>query len=155
MVTLATLMFVVPPALVASSMDYNVAGTIRLLLDLSQHGVPPPAWVAEDDVIGPEVYARWQVLAGGGPEAAERIQAFVVWARQQLIGAGLSLGNAIVQLILAMLTAFFLYRDGVAIWSRQAGALPATTRRGCSGSPMRRSTVWCMACSGPRSPRRC
>ena len=31
MVALATLVLVVPPALVASSMDYNVAGTIRLL----------------------------------------------------------------------------------------------------------------------------
>ena len=32
MVTLATLVLVVPPALVASSMDYNVAGTIRAIL---------------------------------------------------------------------------------------------------------------------------
>jgi predicted PurR-regulated permease PerM len=32
-----------------------------------------------------------------------------------LIDAGLNLGNAVVQLILAMLTAFFLYRDGVAV----------------------------------------
>jgi predicted PurR-regulated permease PerM len=116
MVALATLVFVVPPALVASSMDYNVAGTIQVLHDLSQRGLPPPpAWVAKIDVIGPEVHDRWQVLAAGGPEAAERIQAFVVWARQQLIGAGLSLGNAVVQLILAMVTAFFLYRDGVAV----------------------------------------
>jgi predicted PurR-regulated permease PerM len=116
MVTLATLVFVVPPALVASSLDYNVAGTIRLLRDLSRHAVPPPpAWVAEVDMIGPEIYARWQVLAGGGPEAAERIQAFIAWARHELIDAGLSLGNAVVQLILAMLTAFFLYRDGDAV----------------------------------------
>ena len=116
MVTLATLVFVVPPALVASSMDYNVAGTIQLLHDLAERGVPPPpAWVAEIDVIGPEIHDRWQVMAAGGPEAAERIQAFVVWARQQLIGAGLSLGDAVVQLILAMVTAFFLYRDGVAV----------------------------------------
>jgi predicted PurR-regulated permease PerM len=115
MVTLATLVLVVPPALVASSMDYNVAGTVRVLRDLSRHGMPPPpAWVAEVDVIGPELYARWQVLAGGGPEAADRIEAFMTWARQELIGAGLGLGNAIVQLILAMLTAFFLYRDGAA-----------------------------------------
>jgi len=115
MVTVATLVFVVPPALVASSIDYNVAGTIRLLRDLSRHAVPPPpAWVAELDVIGPEIYARWQILADGGPEAAERIQASVAWARQHLIGAGLSLGNAVVQLTLAMLTAFFLYRDGAA-----------------------------------------
>jgi predicted PurR-regulated permease PerM len=116
MVTLATLVFVVPPALVASRMDYNVAGTIQLLRDLSERGVPPPpAWVAEIDVIGPEIHDRWQVLAGGGPEVAERIQAVVVWVRQQLIDAGLNLGNAVVQLILAMLTAFFLYRDGVAV----------------------------------------
>lgn len=113
MVTLATLVLVVPPALVASSMDYNVAGTIRLLSDLSQRGVPPPpAWVAGIHVIGPEFHDRWQVLAAGGPEAAQRIQAFVVRVRQYLIGAGLSLGNAVVQLILALVTAFFLYRDG-------------------------------------------
>jgi predicted PurR-regulated permease PerM len=115
MVTLATLVFVAPPALVASSMDYHVAGTIRLLRDLSQRGMPsPPAWIAEVDVIGPEIYTRWQALAGGGAEAAARIQAIVIWARHHLISAGLGLGNAVVQLILAMLTAFFLYRDGVA-----------------------------------------
>ena len=42
---------------------------------------PPPAWVAHVDVIGPEINARWQALAQGGPEAAERIQATVAWAR--------------------------------------------------------------------------
>jgi predicted PurR-regulated permease PerM len=115
MVTLAMLVFVLPPALVASSIDYNVAGTIRVIRDLAQHGIPPPpTWVSEVDVIGPEVYARWQVLAAGGPEAAERIQAFMTFVRQHLIDAGLGLGNAIVQLLLAMLTAFFLYRDGLA-----------------------------------------
>ena len=65
-------------------------------------------------MIGPEIHDRWQVLAARGPEAAERIHAFVVWVRQELIAAGLSLGNAVVQLILAVLTAFFLYRDGTA-----------------------------------------
>jgi predicted PurR-regulated permease PerM len=116
MITLATLVFVVPPALVASSVDYNVAGTVRVLRDLSQGGLPPPpAWIAQINVIGPEIHDRWQTLANGGPEAAERVQEFVVWARQQLIGAGLGLGNAVVQLILAILTAFFLYRDGAAV----------------------------------------
>jgi predicted PurR-regulated permease PerM len=116
MVILATLVFVVPPALVAASIDYNVAGTVRLVRDLSQHGLPPPpAWVAEIDLIGPEIYSRWQVLSGGGPEAAERIQAFIARARHELIDAGLTLGNAVVQLILAMLSAFFLYRDGKAV----------------------------------------
>ena len=126
MVTLATLVFVVPPALVASSIDYNVSGTIRLVLDLAQHGIPPPpTWVSEVDVIGPEVYARWQVLAAGGPAAAERIQAFMTFVRQHLIDAGLGLGNALVQLLLAMLTAFFLYRDGLAA----ERVLAATGRR--------------------------
>jgi predicted PurR-regulated permease PerM len=116
MVMLATLVLVAPPALVAASVDYNVAGTVQLVRDLSQHGLPPPpTWVAEIDLIGPEIYSRWQVLAGGGSEAAERIQAFIAWARHELIDAGLSLGNAVVQLILAMFTAFFLYRDGDAV----------------------------------------
>jgi predicted PurR-regulated permease PerM len=116
MITLATLVFVLPPALVASRIDYNVAGTVGMLRDISEHGLPPPpAWVADLKVIGPEIDARWQALAGTEPAAVERVQAFVVWARLQLVGAGLSLGNAVIQLILAMLTAFFLYRDGVAV----------------------------------------
>jgi hypothetical protein len=62
MVALATLVFVMPPALVASSIDQHVAGTVRLVCDLSQHGLPPPppAWVAEVDAVGPQVYARWR-----------------------------------------------------------------------------------------------
>jgi predicted PurR-regulated permease PerM len=68
MVTLATMVFVVPPALIASSIDYNVAGTIRLLSGVAQRGLPPPpAWVAGIDLIGPEIHDRWQVLAAGGP----------------------------------------------------------------------------------------
>ena len=35
MVSLATLVFVAPPALLAASVDYNVAGMVRLLHDLS------------------------------------------------------------------------------------------------------------------------
>src|SRR5918996_6571876 len=34
MVALATLVFVLPPALVAASVDYNVAATVRLVRDL-------------------------------------------------------------------------------------------------------------------------
>ncbi len=114
MITLATLVFVLPPALIASSVD-TTSPARSGRRNIAQHRLPPPpAWVAEIKVIGPELSTRWQALANGEPEAAERVQAFVVWARQQLIGAGLSLGNAVVQLILAMLTAFFLYRDGVA-----------------------------------------
>jgi predicted PurR-regulated permease PerM len=157
MVTLATLVFVVPPALIASSIAYNVAGTIRLLSDVSQRDLPPPplAWVAGINLIGPEIHDRWQVLAAGGPEAAERIRTFVVWIRQQLIAAGPSLGSAVVQLILAVVMAFFLYRDGGRAPSRLAGASPATRCRICFGSPMRRSTALSMVCSGPRSPKRC
>ena len=126
MVSLATLVLVMPPALVASSVDDNVAGTIRLVLDLAQHGIPPPpTWISEIDIIGPQLYARWQVLAAGGPEAAERIQTLMTFVRQHLIDAGLGLGNAIVQLLLAMLTAFFLYRDGPAV----ERVLVATGRR--------------------------
>jgi predicted PurR-regulated permease PerM len=78
MITLATLVFVLPPALVASRIDYNVAGTVRVLRDISEHGLPPPpAWVADLKVIGPEIHARWQALAGVDPAAVERVQAFV------------------------------------------------------------------------------
>jgi hypothetical protein len=37
---LATLVLVAPPALLAASVDYNVAGIVRLLHDVSPRGVP-------------------------------------------------------------------------------------------------------------------
>jgi predicted PurR-regulated permease PerM len=115
MTLLAALVLVAPPALVASSLDYNVAGAVRLLRDLSHEGLPPPPdWVAGIDLIGPGLAARWQMLAAGGPEAAQHIQALLTSVRARLIGAGLGLGNAVLQLVLALVTAFFLYRDGAA-----------------------------------------
>jgi len=151
MVALATLVFVMLPALVASSMDYNVAGTIRLVHDLSQRGLPPPpAWVAEIDLIGPDLQDRWQRLAAGGPEAAARIEALVIWARQALIDAGLSLGNAVVQLILAMLSAFFLYCDGVAA---RRGLMAAGRRIAGEQEPrLLRVCMQTRACSQAGSP---
>lgn len=112
MVTLCTLVFVLPPALVASSVEYNHANVARLLRDLLSQYSAPPAWLADVDLIGPALYDRWQTLAAGGPEATERIQAFLAWSREQLVSTGLSLGNAVLQLILAMFTAFFLFRSG-------------------------------------------
>lgn len=115
LVALATLVFVVPPALVASSVDYNLAGAVRLLDDLAQHGMPAAAGLGRRggrDRPGPacpvaRICCR-RARGGRAHPGARRL------GRAGLISAGLNLGSAIVQLILAMLTAFVLYRDGVA-----------------------------------------
>jgi predicted PurR-regulated permease PerM len=110
---LAALAFVLPPVALALSMEHNIASSIHLLRTVLENGVPPPPpWVSAIDVVGPELEARWQALAQQGSAASAHLEAAVLWLRQGLVRAGMSVGGAALQLALAVLTSFFLYRDG-------------------------------------------
>jgi predicted PurR-regulated permease PerM len=110
---LAALALVLPPIALALSMEDNIASSVRLLRTVLENGLPPPpAWVGTIDGIGPEIEARWRALAKRGSAASEELEATVLWMRQGLISAGMSVGGAALQLALAVLTSFFLYRDG-------------------------------------------
>jgi predicted PurR-regulated permease PerM len=110
---LAALALVLPPIALALSMEDNIASSVRLLRTVLENGLPPPpAWVGTIDGIGPEIEARWRALAERGSAASEELEATVLWMRQGLISAGMSVGGAALQLALAVLTSFFLYRDG-------------------------------------------
>jgi predicted PurR-regulated permease PerM len=110
---LAALALVLPPIALALSMEDNIASSVRLLRTVLENGLPPPpAWVGTIDGIGPEIEARWRALAKRGSAASEELEATVLWMRQGLISAGMSVGGAALQLALAVLTSFFLYLDG-------------------------------------------
>jgi predicted PurR-regulated permease PerM len=126
MTLLAGLMLVLPPLAIAPNVEGHVASAVQAVRVILENGVPsPPAWVAEVQLIGPALHERWQSLAAGGGEATARLHAVLVWARHWLIGAGLSLGATVAQLVLALVISFFLYRDGVAV----GRGLTAATRR--------------------------
>jgi predicted PurR-regulated permease PerM len=117
MTLFAGLLLVLPPLAIAPNVQGHVASAVQAVRVILEDGVPaPPAWIAEVQLIGPPLHERWQSLAaGGGGEATARLHAALVWLRHWLIGAGLSLGATVAQLVLALVISFFLYRDGVAV----------------------------------------
>ncbi|MGH6887509.1 MAG: AI-2E family transporter, partial [Geminicoccales bacterium] len=116
MTLFAGLLLVLPPLAIAPNVQGHVASAVQAVRLVLENGVPsPPARVAEVWLIGPPLHDRWQSLAAGGGEAAARLHAVLVWFRHWLIGAGLSLGATVAQLVLALVISFFLYRDGVAV----------------------------------------
>jgi predicted PurR-regulated permease PerM len=126
MTLLAGVLLVLPPLAIAPNVQDHVASAVQAVRYVLVNGVPPPpAWVADVSLIGPPLHDRWQSLAAGGGEATARLHAALVWFRHWLIGAGLSLGATVAQLVLALVIAFFLYRDGVAV----GRGLTAATRR--------------------------
>ena len=126
MVLVAGLLLVLPPLAIAPNVRGHLASAVQAVRDVLVNGVPPPpARVAQVWLIGPPLHEWWQSLAAGGGEAAARLHETLVWFRYWLIGAGLSLGAAVAQLVLALVLSLFLYRDGVAV----ARGLTAAARR--------------------------
>jgi predicted PurR-regulated permease PerM len=126
MTLLAGVLLVLPPLAIAPNVQDHVASAVQAVRHILENGVPsPPPWVAEVRLIGPPLHERWQSLAAGGGEATARLHDVLIWFRHWLIGAGLSLGATVGQLVLALVIAFFLYRDGVAV----GRGLTAATRR--------------------------
>ena len=116
MMLLGSLILVLPPLLVVPDARAQVAHAIEAGRQLLEDGVPaPPPWLRSVWLFGPDLADRWQAVAAGGSEASARLHQVLVWFRQWLIAAGLSLGAAVAQLALALVISFFLYRDGLAV----------------------------------------
>lgn len=122
--TLAAVL-VVPLALVTAKLGDNARNLARAVTALVQGGVPaPPAWIDELPLVGVRLDAYWQRLHEDSASVEEANQV-VGWLEGQaapltkwLLKRGLAFGQALLQLSLVVLTAFYLYRDGLTVAAR-------------------------------------
>ncbi len=122
--TLAAVL-VVPVATVTVKLGDNARNLARAVSVGVQHGLPPPpTWLDDLPLIGGRAAAYWQQLheETHNEENAGRI---VTWFEGQaapitkwLLQRGLAFGQALLQLSLVVLAAFYLYRDGLAVAGR-------------------------------------
>jgi predicted PurR-regulated permease PerM len=90
---------------------------------LLRQGPPgPPIWVAELPIIGPQLAERWVELERLGAGWTAELQPYLDTGLDWLLSLGVRLGEAILQVSLGVLAAFFFFRDG-AEGARRLGAV--------------------------------
>jgi predicted PurR-regulated permease PerM len=93
----------------------RLGAAVRAAVD---QGLPPPVWLGRLPLVGQEAERVWtQVTQQGaalGPTLAPYLQPLREWALQQ----GASFLSGTLQVVLGIVLAFFLYRDGAYVESR-------------------------------------
>jgi predicted PurR-regulated permease PerM len=93
-----------------------VSGEVASVLSM---GPPePPTWVRDLPIIGTSMADYWLAAAHGTVSLSEDLRPYIDDGRNWLIRTGVTLGEGLIQLVLSVLIAFFVYRDGRALSDR-------------------------------------
>jgi predicted PurR-regulated permease PerM len=118
MVTLVALVVVAPFAIVTEQVAENGPRALAWLRRTLDNVPDPPAWVATVPFIGAEVAAYWIRVTHDTAAVMRELGRFVEPLQRLLIASGVTVVGGLVQLLLSILVAFFLFRDGAAIAQR-------------------------------------
>jgi predicted PurR-regulated permease PerM len=113
MTLLVAAIFVLPLAAAGTHLADSVAKVGGMIAVLLQQGPPgPPEWVAELPIIGPQLAERWLELERLGAGWTAELQPYLQTGLDWLLSLGVRLGEAMLQVSLGVLAAFFFFRDG-------------------------------------------
>jgi predicted PurR-regulated permease PerM len=123
MTLLVAAIFILPLAAAGAGLADSVAKVGGIIAVLLEQGPPgPPAWVAELPVVGPQLAERWLELERLGAGWTAELQPYLDTGLDWLLSLGVRLGEALLQVSLGVLAAFFFFRDG-AEGARRFGAV--------------------------------
>ena len=113
MTLLVAAIFILPLAVAGAGLADSVAKIGSMVAVLLRQGPPgPPIWVAELPVIGPQLAERWVELERLGTGWTAELKPYLDTGLDWLLSLGVRLGEAILQVSLSVLAAFFFFRDG-------------------------------------------
>jgi len=113
MTLLVAAIFILPLAAVGTGLADSVTKVVGMLGVLLDEGPPgPPDWVAELPVVGRQLAEQWLELERLGTAWTSELQPYLEAGRDWLLSIGVRLGEAILQVSLGVLAAFFFFRDG-------------------------------------------
>ncbi len=102
-----------PAALLGVAAAGHIEGLATVVRRLLEQGPPPPpGWAGELPVIGPDLAAAWAEMSDDADRFAEAVAARVPAARAWLLSLAARLGGGILELVLSLVIAFFMLRDG-------------------------------------------
>lgn len=128
MTLLVAAIFILPLVAVGTGLADSVTKVAAMVGTLLEHGPPgPPAWLSDLPVLGSDLFERWLELERLGAGWTAELQPHLETGRDWLLSIGLRLGEAILQVSLGVLAAFFFFRDGAKGGQRLAAAIERLT----------------------------
>lgn len=113
MTLLVAAIFILPLAAAGTGLADSVAKVGGMIAVLLREGPPgPPAWVAELPIVGTQLTERWLELERLGAGWTAELQPYLEVGLNWLLSLGVRLGEAILQVSMSVLAAFFFFRDG-------------------------------------------
>src|SRR5512146_840621 len=104
-----------PLVILGATLAGNISALTSTAERLARQGPPkPPVWIANIPLVGSQFANHWNELS---ESSTARVAALMKWlpaAKAFELGSGRAVGNGIFQIVLSLLIAFFLYRDGEA-----------------------------------------
>lgn len=125
MTTLLALVVIVPVALLAIALTENVTALVDFASGLVKSGAPElPEWVRQLPLVGQWINDYWHQVVESRDELRRLGERMIEPGRTVLVAVGSVLGQGLIQLTLAVLICFFLYRDGDSLmWAVRKTAL--------------------------------
>jgi predicted PurR-regulated permease PerM len=113
MMLAACLILLAPFVFVAASLADSASELVEAVRTAFEKGVPAlPAWVTDLPLVGGLIDTYWRSLTHDSGRVIEDLKGFISPAKSVLVTGGSILFAGLLQLALAVLVAFFLYRDG-------------------------------------------
>jgi predicted PurR-regulated permease PerM len=116
LMTLAILLVLVAPfAVIAASLRDDIPRGVEAVRAFLDAGLPPPPdWLAGIPLVGERLAQFWSGLAGGSAERMAQLRRLVDPLKGLLLTVAAALGGGLLHMMLSLLIAFFIYRDGTA-----------------------------------------
>jgi len=119
MTLLLTVGMLLPMVFLAAGLTDAVPLLIEKLRDFVEHGaVAPPEWLRGIPLVGDQLDAYWHRLAENREELNSLFKQLYDPTRRLLMKIVTLTGEGLLQLVLVLFIAFFLYRDGLALTGR-------------------------------------
>jgi len=119
MTALLSLVLIIPFLVVGLTFTDSVRETMKKIESYQEAGLPgPPAWVEKVPLVGRPISDYWrEYMVDTGPAMdwlKPRLQRIGLW----LLNHSLDVARGVFQLVMSVLIAFFLYRDGEGLVAR-------------------------------------
>jgi predicted PurR-regulated permease PerM len=112
-------LIVLPLVVVSATLTESATGLVADAREALDRGIgAPPQWLGELPLVGPPLEDYWRTVATGEANLAATLKPYVSTAGGWLFSVLASLGGGILELLLSLVIAFFLYRDGGTAASR-------------------------------------
>ncbi len=126
MTSVVAAIFVLPFIVVGPPMAQDIAAVAAAMNQLLSEGPPPPPeWLKDLPLVESSVYDYWIGAQTDTAAFAADLRPYINQASSRLLDAVATLGQGVIEVVLSLIIAFFLYRDGRVLGRH----LSATTER--------------------------